>query len=87
MSFKTVTDNTLDEIKRVLAESEMTPSQSEEIRSILESSLKQTIEQCRKFNSDTAVQCCGPEADLAHKIAEEMRLKTEVLISNLSSMR
>ena len=87
MSFKTVTDNTLDEINRVLAESEMTPSQIEEIRSILESSLKQTVEQCCKINSDTAVECCGPEADLAHKIAEEMKLKTQVLISNLSSMR
>ena len=87
MSFKTVTDDTLDEIKRVLADSEMTPSQSEQIRSILESSLIQTVEECSKINSDTAVQCCGPEADLAHKIAEEMKLKTDVLISNLSAMR
>ena len=87
MSFKTVTDDTLAEIKRVLAESELTPSQADEIRSILESSLIQTVEQCSKIDRDTAVQCCGPEADLAHKIAEEMKLKTDALISNLSSMR
>ncbi|MGI9317739.1 MAG: hypothetical protein ACR2QW_10430 [bacterium] len=87
MSLKTVADSTLDEIKRVLADSEMSLSQSDEIRSILENSLKQTAEQCCEINSDTVVQCCGPEADLAHKISEEMKLKTDILISNLSSLR
>ncbi|CTQ56175.1 hypothetical protein LP7551_04734 [Roseibium album] len=36
---------------------------------------------------ETAVVCCGPEADLAHKIQEEMDSKRDMLISNLMAMR
>jgi hypothetical protein len=36
---------------------------------------------------ETAVVCCGPEADLAHKIQEEMDKKRKVLITNLMSIR
>jgi hypothetical protein len=36
---------------------------------------------------ETAVVCCGPEADLAHKIQEQMDKKRDMLIANLMSMR
>tara|TARA_R110002096_G_scaffold7102_11_gene31550 strand:+ start:232 stop:543 length:312 start_codon:yes stop_codon:yes gene_type:complete len=36
---------------------------------------------------ETAVICCGPEADLAHKIQEQMDKKRTVLITNLMAMR
>ncbi len=36
---------------------------------------------------DTAVICCGPEADLAHKIQEQMAKKSDMLIANLKAMR
>ncbi len=36
---------------------------------------------------DTAVICCGPEADLAHKIQEQMDKKRDMLIANLTAMR
>ena len=36
---------------------------------------------------DTAVVCCGPEADLAHKIQNEMDKKRDMLIANLMAMR
>ena len=35
----------------------------------------------------TAVVCCGPEADLAHKIQEQMDKKRDMLIANLMAMR
>lgn len=35
----------------------------------------------------TAVICCGPEADLAHKIQEQMDKKRDMLVTNLSAMR
>jgi len=87
MSLKTVSDNAINEIKRVLGDQELSQSQTDELRSILESTLKQTVEQFRKINKDTVVHCCGPEADLAHKISAEMKLKTDILISNLCSLR
>ena len=36
---------------------------------------------------DTAIICCGPEADLAHKIQNEMDKKRDMLIANLKAMR
>jgi hypothetical protein len=36
---------------------------------------------------ETAVVCCGPEADLAHKIQNEMDKKRDMLVANLMSMR
>jgi len=36
---------------------------------------------------ETAVICCGPEADLAHKIQEQMDKKRDILITNLTAMR
>ncbi len=36
---------------------------------------------------ETAVVCCGPEADLAHKIQEQMDKKRDMLIANLMAMR
>jgi hypothetical protein len=36
---------------------------------------------------ETAVICCGPEADLAHKIQEQMDKKRDMLIANLMAMR
>jgi len=36
---------------------------------------------------ETAVICVGHEADLVHKIQEQMDKKTSVLVSNLMAMR
>ena len=36
---------------------------------------------------EAAVVCCGPEADLAHKIQEQMDKKRDMLIANLMAMR
>jgi hypothetical protein len=40
-----------------------------------------------KEYKEVAVICCGPEADLAHKIQKQMDQKRDLLISNLMSMR
>ena len=51
-------------------------------RAMLDSSSRTTREM-----KETAVICCGPEADLAHKIQEQMDQKTNMLIANLMAMR
>ena len=51
-------------------------------RAMLDSSSRTTREM-----KETAVVCCGPEADLAHKIQEEMDKKRDMLIANLTAMR
>jgi hypothetical protein len=51
-------------------------------RAMLDSSNRTTREM-----KETAVVCCGPEADLAHKMQEEMDKKRTMLIANLTAMR
>jgi hypothetical protein len=51
-------------------------------RAMLDSSSRTTREM-----KETAVVCCGPEADLAHKIQEQMEKKRDMLIANLKAMR
>ena len=51
-------------------------------RAMLDSSKRTTREM-----KETAVICCGPEADLAHKLQEQMDKKRNMLIANLSAMR
>lgn len=38
-------------------------------------------------HKSTVVACCGPEADMAHKLQHEMIKSQDALIANLSSMR
>jgi hypothetical protein len=51
-------------------------------RAMLDSSSRTTREM-----KETAVVCCGPEADLAHKIQEQIEKKRDMLIANLKAMR
>ena len=51
-------------------------------RAMLDSSHRTTREM-----KETAVVCCGPEADLAHKIQEQMDKKRNMLIANLTALR
>lgn len=44
-------------------------------------------ERTHKEYREAVIACCGPEADLAHKIQEQMNKKRDVLIANLMSMR
>jgi hypothetical protein len=59
----------------------------EEITRIVSQLLVTTVEKTTKNDLKTALNCCGPEADLAHQIREEMNRKKELLISNLRALR
>ena len=59
----------------------------EKISQILEAALIKSVEQATASHHEATVICCGPEADLAHKIAEEMGLANKALIANLTALR
>ena len=59
----------------------------DKISQILKTALIKSVEQATKSHQEATVICCGPEADLAHKIAEEMNLANKALIANLTAMR
>ena len=57
------------------------------IRDIVRQGLMDASKRTHREMKDTAIIACGPEADLAHKIQEQMDKKRSVLITNLMAMR
>ena len=57
------------------------------ILKIVQQALLDASERTHKEYRETVIACCGHEADLAHKIQEQINKKRDVLIANLMSMR
>ena len=54
---------------------------------VIQEAVIQAALESRSACVDVARECCAADRDLAHKLAEEMRLANNALIANLSSMR
>ena len=87
MSLDTIANQTLERIDAVLADAELTQDQRDQLARLVHASMRKVADQCCEAHREVTVQCCGPEADLAHKIAQEARQKTDLLVSNLMSLR
>ena len=59
----------------------------EAILNIVRQAMLDASSRTHREMKQTAVVCCGPEADLAHKIQEQMDKKRDLLIANLMAMR
>ena len=66
---------------------DLSEDERKKISQILESALIKSVEQATKSHHEATVICCGPEADLVHKIAEEAALANKALIANLMALR
>jgi hypothetical protein len=78
---------TSDSIMEALSEHDLSDSEKREVIKQLQKLMVATVEVTAKTHHQAAVICCGPEADLAHKIKEEADRKTALLVSNLKSLR
>jgi hypothetical protein len=87
MSLKLLVDETTTALTDAIEDYEFSNTQKEVLQSLIEKSIAQAVLQTNETHKEVTVMCCGPEADLAHKIAWEVEQKTKLLISNLSSMR
>jgi hypothetical protein len=87
MSLEKLVEDTTSALLESLPDHEFTEEQKKAIQALIENSMVQTVREARKVNKEAIIQCCGPEADMAHKIADETRRATNSLIANLSSMR
>ncbi|MFY0691928.1 MAG: hypothetical protein JXR14_08430 [Paracoccaceae bacterium] len=61
--------------------------QKDAIVEIVQRALLDASSRTHREMKETAVICCGPEADLAHKIQRQMDKKRDMLIANLIAMR
>tara|TARA_R110000803_G_scaffold43745_1_gene93121 strand:+ start:241 stop:540 length:300 start_codon:yes stop_codon:yes gene_type:complete len=84
MSIKKLADNTAKEILKSLGND---ADKSDDIALIVEKALLAVLREAREGCVDVVNICCSPDRDLAHKIADELRLKEKALIANLSSLR
>jgi hypothetical protein len=67
--------------------SDLPAPEKEAILKIVQQAMLDASSRTHREMKETAVVCCGPEADLAHKIQEQMDQKRDILIANLSAMR
>lgn len=86
MKLKNLAQNAVTEIDKTIP-TELSDTESEAIAKIIEDTLIKAVGHTTDSVREAAVVCCGPEADLAHKIAEEMRLAQRTLIANLMGPR
>ncbi len=57
------------------------------VKEIVHDLLVEAIGGITESHASTVVQCCGPEADMAHKLQHEMMKAQEALIANLNALR
>ena len=74
-------------IARALSKHELSDAEKAEVSNIVSKLLVKTVKKTTRNQIETALNCCGPEKDLAHQLAEEMHRKKNLLISNLMAMR
>lgn len=66
---------------------DLSADEKTKISDIVVQSLRDATRVTHTEYKDVARVCCGPEADLAHKIQDQMDKKRQMLVTNLMSMR
>ena len=87
MSVQESIEITTEAIMKTLSKHELSDAEREEVNRIVSKLLVKTVKKTTRNQVETAVNCCGPEKDLAHQLSEEMHRKKNLLISNLMSLR
>ncbi|MCP3688539.1 MAG: hypothetical protein GY784_09000 [Gammaproteobacteria bacterium] len=86
MPLETISKETTLALKEAIS-ADLSEDELKKVSQILQSALIKSVEHATNSHHEATVICCGPEADLAHKIAEEMSLANKNLIANLMGMR
>ena len=85
MNLENLANRVTDELGKAL--SDLPDPERRAILEIVHRAMHDSATRTHRELKETAVICCGPEADLAHKIQEQMDKKRDMLIANLSAMR
>ena len=86
MNLRRLADDAVVRIGKSVSAS-LTEQENAAISKIIEDTLVRVVGETTQSCSEAAVVCCGPEADMAHKIAAEVDRARRALIANLMSMR
>ena len=85
MHLEKLTKRVAQELEASLS-NELPAAQRQEILDIVQRAMLDSATRTHRDLKETAVVCCGPEADLAHKIQEQMDNKRDMLVANLKAM-
>jgi len=86
MNLEKLSNRVTQELDTALS-ADLSVAEREEILEIVRRAMLDASDRTHREMKETAVICCGPEADLAHKIQEQMDKKSNMLIANLMAMR
>ena len=86
MTLRSLAEDAVARIGKAVSAS-LTEQETNAISKIIEETLVRAVNEATQSCSKAAVVCCGPEADMAHKIAEEVDRARIALVANLMSMR
>ncbi len=87
MSLKKIVDRSTTTMLDAITDRKLSAKEMQKLRAVIESAVIQAVEQTRIAHEEATIVCCGPEADLAHKIETEAKQKTRMLIANLNALR
>lgn len=86
MNLEKLTKRVMKELDVALAD-DLPADEKKAILEIVQRAMLDASNRTHREMKETAIVCCGPEADLVHKIQEQMDKKRDMLIANLSAMR
>lgn len=86
MNLEELSKRVMKELDNALA-ADFPAKERDAISKIVQRAMLDAASRTHREMKETAVVCCGPEADLAHKIEEQMEKKRSMLIANLMAMR
>ena len=86
MNLEKLSKRVTDELGEALAD-DLPEDEKQAILKIVQQAMLDASHRTHREMKEAAVICCGPEADLAHKIQEQMDKKRDMLIANLMAMR
>ena len=61
--------------------------QTKKVSDVIERALIDLMREAAKEHSVAVHNCCSPDLDTAHKIADEIRRRNDALIGNLQGLR
>jgi len=86
MNLEKLSKRVTDELDTALSK-DVSAAEREEIMDIVRRAMLDSSNRTHRDMKEAAIVCCGPEADLAHKIQETMEAKRQKQIANLMGMR
>ena len=87
MTLKQLADETVAALEKAFPESELDDAKRAKISKIVEHTLLNAVDRATQSHRAATVVCCGPDADIAHKIAEEVDRANTALTAHLTALR